>query len=75
MNESDIRLLAHNGWVVECESPLEISHEDGSFVSGLFVNSIIEQLKLDLNKVIDNSLIREELEEIISKCKQLAKKY
>jgi hypothetical protein len=27
-------LLAKYGWVVECESPLEIRHNDGSFASG-----------------------------------------
>lgn len=28
------KLLEHFGWTIECESPLEISHEDGSFASG-----------------------------------------
>ena len=26
-------LLKENGWEVECESPFEIRHEDGSFAS------------------------------------------
>ena len=28
------QLLEEDGWTVECESPLEIRHDDGSFASG-----------------------------------------
>lgn len=28
------QILEENGWDVECESPLEIRHSDGSFASG-----------------------------------------
>lgn len=34
MNEDDEKLLEKFGWTVECYSPFEISHEDGSFASG-----------------------------------------
>ena len=27
--------LTEHGWTLECKSPLEISHEDGSFATGL----------------------------------------
>lgn len=30
MNEE---LLKENGWTIECESPFEIKHEDGSFAT------------------------------------------
>lgn len=33
MDEEDIELLEKYGWVVECESPFEIRHEDGSFAT------------------------------------------
>lgn len=32
--EEDIKLLEKLGWTVECESPFEIRHEDGSFATG-----------------------------------------
>lgn len=33
MNEQDITFLEKRGWTVECQSPLEIRHEDGSFAT------------------------------------------
>ncbi len=27
------QVLAHYGWIIECQSPYEIRHEDGSFAS------------------------------------------
>ena len=34
-------IFEKNGWVVECESPFEIRHADGSFASG-YAAKIIE---------------------------------
>lgn len=34
-------LMEKNGWCIECESPFEIRHEDGSFASG-YAAKIIE---------------------------------
>jgi hypothetical protein len=33
MNPTDKKLLKQYGWQVECESPFEIRHEDGSFAT------------------------------------------
>ncbi len=33
MNKKDEDLLKKCGWTVECENPMEIRHEDGSFAS------------------------------------------
>ena len=39
-------LLEYNGWVVECESPFEIRHEEsGSFATGLAAKMIATQLE------------------------------
>lgn len=39
-------LLEYNGWVVECESPFEIRHEDsGSFATGRAADIIARQLE------------------------------
>lgn len=56
-------LLEYLGWTVECESPLEIRHEDGSFASGYAAGVLIDHLeeehgddfnkKLELKKIID----------------------
>lgn len=33
-------VLEENGWIIECESPFEIRHEDGSFATGKAANII-----------------------------------
>lgn len=33
MKREDIQILEDNGWIIECESPFEIRHEDGSFAT------------------------------------------
>ena len=39
-------LLKENGWTIECESPFEIRHEDGSFASMSAAHSVVEGLRL-----------------------------
>lgn len=39
-------LLKENGWEVECESPFEIRHEDGSFASMNAAYRVVEELRL-----------------------------
>jgi len=34
MTDEDRDILERHGWTVECESPCEVSHEDGSFARG-----------------------------------------
>ena len=47
MNEEDIKILESDGWVVECESPFEIRHEEtNSFASGYAAEIILQALKL-----------------------------
>ena len=43
--ETDEQLLERNGWCIICESPFEISHDNGSFVSGDAIQTIIAELK------------------------------
>lgn len=40
------KLLERNGWTVECESPFEIRHKDGSFAKGQAAD-IVEQSYID----------------------------
>jgi hypothetical protein len=42
MNE---KLLEENGWTVECESPFEIRHEDGSFATGQAAQIVVIYLE------------------------------
>ena len=45
-SESLDSLLTRNAWVLECESPLEISHaESGSFASGMAARLVIDALR------------------------------
>jgi hypothetical protein len=45
MNKKLSKLLKRNGWVMECESPLEVRHEDGSFATGQAAKLVIEDCK------------------------------
>ena len=45
MDKKEEKLLYENGWVVECEDPLEILHEEtGSFASGISVKIVLDSL-------------------------------
>lgn len=45
--EKDIELLEANGWEVECLSPFEIRHEDGSFATLNAAKIVLENLRAD----------------------------
>ena len=45
---TDNEILKAYGWTVECDSPFEIRHEDGSFASGHAAKMIVEYLKRGL---------------------------
>lgn len=46
MNQEDIEFLEQNGWIVECESPLEIREEEsGSFATGYAAKCVLESLR------------------------------
>jgi len=44
-SEQDKEMLEKMGWTVECESPFEIRHEDGSFASGQAARLVTECLR------------------------------
>jgi len=44
-------ILENNGWVVECESPLEIRHDDGSFATMQAAQIVLDSLS---NENIEN---------------------
>lgn len=45
MWKDEVDLLEANGWTVECESPFEIRHQDGSFATGQAAKAVLAQLK------------------------------
>jgi len=45
--QDDFALLNDNGWIIECESPFEIRHSDGSFASGQGARAVLDELKYD----------------------------
>ena len=47
LDDDDKKLLELNCWIVECESPLEIRHSDGSFATLNAVEMILESLRQD----------------------------
>ena len=44
---TDEEILRQNGWIIECESPYEIRHSDGSFAAGNAIKIIINSLRDD----------------------------
>lgn len=51
MNDTEKEILAKYGWTVECESPFEIRHEDGSFATE------------EAARIVTDYLIEQEVEE------------
>lgn len=48
------QIVEANGWTVECESPLEIRHEDGSFATGQAARIVIYYIEEYSQVEIDN---------------------
>ena len=44
---SDAEILKENGWEIECESPFEIRHTDGSFATMSAAYSVLNELKYE----------------------------
>lgn len=47
-------ILKFYGWDMECISPFEIEHEDGSFASGQAARMILKTLKEDYENGVEN---------------------
>ena len=47
MKKSDEQLFKQGGWEVECESPLEIRHEDGSFATQNAAIIVLSHLRVE----------------------------
>ena len=43
--DNDEKLLNKYGWEIECESPFEIRHEDGSFATMQAAHTVLESIK------------------------------
>lgn len=43
--ETDKELLEKHGWIVECQSPFEIRHSDGSFATGQAAEYLVMALR------------------------------
>ncbi len=41
MKPEDEEMLKKEGWTVDCDSPLEISHETGAVATGIAVDIIL----------------------------------
>lgn len=43
-DEKEEDALAHAGWTIECQSPLEIRHKDGDFATGQAARLVIDHV-------------------------------
>lgn len=55
MNENN-KLLEAYGWFVECESPFEIRHEDGSFATGQAAYIVQDNVIKEARKILKKNL-------------------
>ena len=55
---TDEELLKENGWEIECLSPFEIRHEDGSFATKSAAHSVLWELRSSI--VLNLELSRED---------------
>ncbi len=47
MSDGDELILEEAGWTVECESPFEIRHDDGSFATQQAAHIVLQVLRSD----------------------------
>lgn len=59
---SNKELLEKEGWIIECESPFEIRHEDGSFATLNAANMILDIIRL-ATRIKTCSIVDDELRE------------
>lgn len=58
MTDKDIKFLELQGWVVECESPLEIrDRETDSFATGYAATIVLDYLREEIIEADLNSLV------------------
>lgn len=50
MSDATVKLLAKWGWSIECESPFEIRHGDGSFATQQAAAHVVESLSRETTK-------------------------
>lgn len=48
---SDEEILKEMGWTIECQSPFEIRHEDGSFASGQAAQYCLDNIKKEFDEL------------------------
>lgn len=53
MTKGDRKILADNGWIIECESPFEIRHKDGSIATGQAAYIVLASLYGDLQEALE----------------------
>jgi len=44
---TDAELLEEQGWTIDCQSPFEISHRDGSSATGSAANMVVDALRAE----------------------------
>lgn len=65
MNDNDRELLEKDGWTIECESPFEIRHEDGSFGSGQAAQCVLASLQYEAQEGDSGELLAEDLGKLL----------
>jgi hypothetical protein len=59
-----INMVKEMGWTVECESPIELRHEDGSFASGQAAYVMLNEIHQDWSRLQEENKDKADEEEI-----------
>lgn len=64
MKDNDIEILEKSGWIVECQSPFEIRHEDGSFATLNAAEIVLDEVRREHEALTNSIKALEELNAI-----------
>jgi hypothetical protein len=71
----NIEALEKDGWTVVCESPLKISHDDGSLATGQAAKILIDAYGCNVTPEVTEQELREEYELTVASIKENLENY
>ena len=64
-NDQEELILEEMGWTIECHSPFEIRHEDGSFASMQAAYMVVPEIIEEWKEMQDDILSKREIEKAV----------
>ena len=60
-----IEYIKDNGWIITCESPLEIEHKDGDTATGIAAEYVLDELDVEYCNIQNEKLNKDKNSDII----------